>query len=75
MGYLLNIDPDDGPLCVFEDPSIDFDIRHHVQAGHAVLLVMTLERFFRDREAIDQARTTRQLATCLALSEVNPTAF
>ena len=83
----LYIDPDDGTwfvlvfkwilelLCVFEDPSIDFDIRHHGQAGHAVLLVMTLERFCRDREAVDQARTTPQLATCLALSEVNPTAF
>ena len=62
-------------LCVFEDPSIDFDIRHHGQARHAVLIVMKMERFCRDTEAIDQATTTPQLATCLTLSEVNPTAF
>ena len=62
-------------LCIFEDPSIRCDIRHLGQAGHAVLLVMTLERFSSDREAVDQARTTPQLATCLAISEVNPTAF
>ena len=82
----LNIDPDDGTLfvlvfkwrlellCVFEDPSIDFDIRHHGQAGHAVLLVVKLETIFSEREAVDQTRTTPQLATGLALSEVNPTA-
>ena len=83
-GNKLHIDPDNGTsfvvefkwllelLCVFEDPSINFDIRQHGQARNAVLLVMTMERFCRDTEAIDQARTTPQLATCLALSEVNP---
>ena len=82
----LNIDPDDGTLfvlvrkwllellCISEDPGIKRVIWHYAQAGHTMLLVMTLERFPRDREAVDPTRTTRQLATCLALSEVNPTA-
>ena len=48
---------------VFENPSIDFDIRHHGLARQAVLFVMTLKRFCRDKETVDQARTTPQLAT------------
>ena len=48
-------------LYVFEDPSIRSDIRLNGQPGHAMLLVMTLERFNSDREAVDQARTTLSL--------------
>ena len=42
---------------VFEHPSINGVIFHHVQARHTMLLVMALERFFRDRDAVDQAAT------------------
>ena len=58
----LDIDPNEGTLfvlvfkwlhellCVFENPSIDFDIRHHGQARHAVLFAMTLKTFCRNKE-------------------------
>ena len=70
----LNIDPDDGTLfvlvfkwllelfSVFENPSINCFIRHHGQAGQAVHVVIKLEPTLREREAVDQTRTTRQLA-------------
>ena len=69
QGSKLNIDPDDGTLfvlvfkwllellSVFEDPSIRCDIRYHGQAEHAVLQLMSLERFCTDREAVEKAHT------------------
>ena len=80
-----HIDPDNSALFVlvlewlpkflriFEYPGVRCLVWHHAQARHSMLVEITLEGISRHWEAVDQACAAHQLATSLALSEVNPT--